>query len=225
MKAWHYGTVLLLLGFSSPLPAQLAERFEVVSARTSLPPQIKNDANDRALASEPEILISQRRFKEAATIYAKRVVAGKSSGDSVLLDRSCVGLFRTVALMKAFDRYGDSFRDCRPQIIDSLSGKVDRPAMLLTNPVFLPSSGWINTADPGVNYRLQVTFDIDENGKAGNFDFPVSEGYYLRYSVISALKETRFLPAMKNREQTASADNVVDVVFCLERGSVCSTGD
>jgi hypothetical protein len=39
------------------------------------------------------------------------------------------------------------------------------------------------------------------------------------------LKETRFLPAMKNREQTASADNVVDVVFCLERGSVCSTGD
>ena len=221
MKVRHYGSAFLLLVFSVPLAAQLTESFQVVSARTSLPPQIKNDAGDRALAREPEILISQRRFKEAAAIYASRINDSKSSGDSALLDRSCIGLFRAVSLMKALDRYEDAFQDCRPDTIGTLSGRVDRPALLLTNPVFSPSSGWINTADPGVNYRLQVNFDIDEHGRAGNFAFPVSEGYYLQYSVISALKETRFLPAMKDQKPIASSKNVVDVVFCLERGSTC----
>ena len=99
--------------------------------------------------------------------------------------------------------------------------------MFLTNPIFQTPISWVNTADPGKVYTVQVRFDIDESGRAENFDFVQREGYYLSYPVLSALKQSKYLPAVKDGKPVRSSGNLIEVTFCLERGKRCeeSTDD
>ncbi len=223
MNAKHLAWAVLLLGFSAPSGAQLSDSFEVISARTSLPPVIQNDASDIALSKNPEVLITQRRYKEAAAHYSRQISDSHLSGDGKKLEAGCYGLFRALTLSNKLDDYPDAFNECQPDTVDLLFGKIDRPPMFLTNPQFSPPTSWLNTADPGVVYKVQVNFDIDENGRAKNFSFPMSEGYYLQFPVISALRDARYLPAIQNKMPVKSSRNVVQVVFCLERGKTCNT--
>ena len=73
MKAKQLLWVVNLLGFSAIASAQLTDSFEVISAQTSLPPAIQNDSGDIALSKNPEVLISQRRYKEAANFYSRQI--------------------------------------------------------------------------------------------------------------------------------------------------------
>ena len=97
--------------------------------------------------------------------------------------------------------------------------------MFLTNPAFSPPTSWVNTAEPGVAYKVQVHFDIDEKGRAKNFSFPLSEGHYLQFPVITALRDARYLPAIKNQVPVKTSNNMVQIVFCLERGKTCDSLD
>ena len=52
--------------------AQLKDSFEVVSARTSLPSPIENDSANAVKRANPELLIAERRYREAASVYRDR---------------------------------------------------------------------------------------------------------------------------------------------------------
>ncbi len=223
MNAKHFLWIVLPLLFSASLHAQLTDSFEVISARTSLPSPIQNNASDKALSQNPEVLITQRRYKEAASYYSRQISDNHLTVDSKKLEAGCYGLFRVLSLSNKLDDYPDAFNECQPSTIDLLFGKVDRPPMFLTNPEFSPPTSWLNTAEPGVFYTVQVNFDIDEKGKAKNFSFPMSEGYYLQFPVISALRDVRYLPAIKNQKPVKTSNNFIQVVFCLERGEQCKS--
>ncbi len=222
MNAKHFVWILLSLSVCAPLYAQLSDSFEVISARTSLPSAIQNDAEDIALSQYPEVLISQRRYNEAASLYRSQIHSSGLAGDNKKREQACIGLYRAMSLSKKSIR-ADAFSECSPSTTEQLFGNIDRPAMFLNNPEFSAPIGWLNTAEPGVVYKVKVNFDIDEKGKAKNFSFPLSEGYYLQFPVISALRNTRYLPAIKNQKPVKSSGNVVQVLFCMERGQSCNT--
>jgi len=47
------------------------------------------------------------------------------------------------------------------------------------------------------------------------------EGYYLSYPVLSALKQSKYLPAVKYGKPVRRSNNFIQVTFCLERGVRC----
>ena len=207
--------------------AQLKDRFEVVSARTSLPSPIENRTASTEKQANPELLISERRFREAASVYRAQIRRYHDANDMKRLDEACMGLFRTLSLSKTLDAEPGAFEMCRSEELDKLFARIDRDPMFLTYPVFEPSVSWINTADPGRTYNVHVRFDITETGRAENFDFVQREGYYLSYPVLSALKRSKYLPAVKDGKPVRRTNNFIQVTFCLERGTRCeeSTGD
>jgi hypothetical protein len=214
-----------LLVICAPLQAQLKDSFEVVSARTSLPSPIRNSTAIAAQQAAPELLISQKRYAEAIQAYRNRILQWRSSGDQAVLEQACTGLFRAQTLSLKSKPQESEYAACPAATMARLFGRVDRDPEFITYPVFEPSQGWLNIADPGVIYRVSVRFQIDENGRAGKFSFPVSEGYYLQTPVIQALKRARFLPAIKNGSRVASTENQIDISFCLERGVRCGSAD
>jgi Gram-negative bacterial TonB protein C-terminal len=201
--------------------AQLKDRFEVVSARTSLPSPIENGTASAEKRVNPELLIAERRYREATAVYTSQIQRAHDLNDMKQLNQACMGLFRTLSLSKSMDSSPDAFALCRSEELDALFARADRNPMFLTYPVFAPSPSWINTADPGRVYTVKVRFDIDESGRAKNFDFLQHEGYYLSYPVLSALKQTKYLPAVKDGKPVRSSDNLIQVTFCLERGKRC----
>lgn len=201
--------------------AQLKDRFEVVSARTNLPSPIENGTAASVKRVNPELLIAERRYREATAVYTTQIQRAHDQNDMKQLNQACMGLFRTLSLSKSLDSNPDAFSLCRSEELDALFAHVDRNPMFLTYPVFEPSLSWINTADPGRIYNVQVRFDIDETGRAKNFDFLQHEGYYLSYPVLSALKQSKYLPAVKDGKPVRSTDNLIQVTFCLERGKRC----
>jgi hypothetical protein len=124
-------------------------------------------------------------------------------------------------LVASLDANPDAFELCRSEELDKLFARADREPMFLTNPIFQTPISWVNTADPGRVYNVQVRFDISETGRAENFDFIQHEGYYLSYPVLSALKQSKYLPAVKQGKPVRSSGNFIQVTFCLERSVRC----
>ena len=201
--------------------AQLKDRFEVVSARTSLPPPIENGSANAEKRANPELLVSERRYREAASVYRAQIRQYHDLNEMKLLDQACQGLYRVLHLSAALDANPDAFELCRSEALDKLFARADREPMFLTNPIFQTPISWVNTADPGRVYNVQVRFDISDTGRAENFDFVQREGYYLSYPVLSALKQSKYLPAVKDGKPVRSSNNFIQVTFCLERGKRC----
>jgi len=201
--------------------AQLKDSFEVVSARTSLPSPIENDSANAVKRANPELLIAERRYREAASVYRAQIRRYHDLNDMKPLDQSCQGLYRVLHLSAALDANPDAFELCRSEELDKLFARTDREPMFLTNPIFQTPISWVNTADPGRLYNVQVRFDISETGRAENFDFVQREGYYLSYPVLSALKQSKYLPAVKYGKPVRRSNNFIQVTFCLERGVRC----
>ncbi len=201
--------------------AQLKDSFEVVSARTSLPSPIENDSANAVKRANPELLIAERRYREAASVYRAQIRRYPDLNDMKPLDQACQGLYRVLHLSAALDANPDAFELCRSEELDKLFARTDREPMFLTNPIFQTPISWVNTADPGRLYNVQVRFDISETGRAENFDFVQREGYYLSYPVLSALKQSKYLPAVKDGKPVRRSNNFIQVTFCLERGVRC----
>ena len=201
--------------------AQLKDSFEVVSARTSLPSPIENDSANAVKRANPELLIAERRYREAASVYRAQIRHYHDLNDMKPLDQACQGLYRVLHLSAALDANPDAFELCRSEELDKLFARTDREPMFLTNPIFQTPISWVNTADPGRLYNVQVRFDISETGRAENFDFVQREGYYLSYPVLSALKQSKYLPAVKDGKPVRRSNNFIQVTFCLERGVRC----
>jgi hypothetical protein len=201
--------------------AQLKDSFEVVSARTSLPSPIENDSANAVKRANPELLVSERRYREAASVYRAQIRHYHDLNDMKPLDQACQGLYRALHLSAALDANPDAFEFCRSEELDKLFARADREPMFLTNPIFQTPISWVNTADPGRIYNVQVRFDISETGRAENFDFVQREGYYLSYPVLSALKQSKYLPAVRDGKPVRSTDNLIQVTFCLDRGKRC----
>jgi hypothetical protein len=201
--------------------AQLKDSFEVVSARTSLPSPIENDSANAVKRANPELLVSERRYREAASVYRTQIRHYHDLNDMKPLDQACQGLYRALHLSAALDANPDAFEFCRSEELDKLFARADREPMFLTNPIFQTPISWVNTADPGRIYNVQVRFDISETGRAENFDFVQREGYYLSYPVLSALKQSKYLPAVRDGKPVRSTDNLIQVTFCLDRGKRC----
>lgn len=201
--------------------AQLKDSFEVVSARTSLPSPIENDSANAVKRANPELLIAERRYREAASVYRAQIRRYHDLNDMKPLDQACQGLYRVLHLSAALDANPDAFELCRSEELDKLFARTDREPMFLTNPIFQTPISWVNTADPGRLYNVQVRFDISETGRAENFDFVQREGYYLSYPVLSALKQSKYLPAVKDGKPVRRSNNFIQVTFCLERGVRC----
>jgi hypothetical protein len=201
--------------------SQLKDSFEVVSARTSLPSPIENDSANAVKRANPELLVSERRYREAASVYRAQIRHYHDLNDMKPLDQACQGLYRALHLSAALDANPDAFEFCRSEELDKLFARADREPMFLTNPIFQTPISWVNTADPGRIYNVQVRFDISETGRAENFDFVQREGYYLSYPVLSALKQSKYLPAVRDGKPVRSTDNLIQVTFCLERGKRC----
>lgn len=201
--------------------AQLKDSFEVVSARTSLPSPIENDSANAVKRANPELLIAERRYREAASVYRAQIRHYHDLNDMKPLDQACQGLYRVLHLSAALDANPDAFELCRSEELDKLFARTDREPMFLTNPIFQTPISWVNTADPDRLYNVQVRFDISETGRAENFDFVQREGYYLSYPVLSALKQSKYLPAVKDGKPVRRSNNFIQVTFCLERGVRC----
>lgn len=201
--------------------AQLKDSFEVVSARTSLPSPIENDSANAVKRANPELLIAERRYREAASVYRAQIRRYHDLNDMKPLDQACQGLYRVLHLSAALDANPDAFELCRSEELDKLFARTDREPMFLTNPIFQTPISWVNTADPGRLYNVQVRFDISETGRAENFDFVQREGYYLSYPVLSALKQSKYLSAVKDGKPVRRSNNFIQVTFCLERGVRC----
>jgi hypothetical protein len=220
MKLWRCSLILLPLAFSGALQAQLAERFTVISSpgRT---PATENEAYLSEQCAPADLLMFQGCFGEAAAAYNAQLEKFIKEGNQAGIDRTCTGLYRAQQLSKTTGLYADSLAKCRPEIIDPLLGKADGEPMFITHPVFEPDPQWLGSATPGVNYKVTVLFDIDEFGRADNFDFNADDKALLRYPVFQSLKNARFLPGVQEGKPVKKSKNVVEVIFCLDRGTTC----
>lgn len=210
-----------LMAASFNAAAQLKDRFEVVSASTGLPSAVENRNASAEKRANPELLVSERRYREAASVYRAQIRHFHDLNDIKRLDQACQGLYRVLHLSAALDAEPDAFELCRSEELDKLFARADREPMFLTNPIFQTPISWVNTADPGRVYSVGVRFDISETGRAENFDFVQREGYYLSYPVLSALRRSKYLPAVKDGRPVRSSNNFIQVTFCLERGARC----
>jgi hypothetical protein len=221
VKLRHWSLVyLLLVGFAGAAPAQLAESFKVISA----PGQARVAGNETYLGeqcAEADLLLLQGCFGEAAAAYNVQLEKFIKEGNQAGIDRACTGLYRAQQLSKTTGLYADSLAKCRPEIIDPLLGKADGEPMFITHPVFEPDPQWLDSATPGINYKVTVLFDIDEFGRADNFDFNADDKSLLRYPVFQSLKNARYLPGVQEGKPVRKSKNVVEVIFCLDRGTTC----
>ena len=212
--------ILLLPAFSGVAQAQLAESFTVVS----VPGQAAHSDNEAYLSEQcapADLLMFQGCFGEAAAAFNVQLEKFIKEGNQAGIDRACTGLYRAQLLSKTTGLYADSLAKCRPEIIDPLLGKADSEPMFITHPVFEPDPQWLDSAIPGVNYKVTVQFDIDEFGRADNFDFDADDKNLLRYPVFQSLKNARYLPGVADGKPVKKSKNVVEVIFCLDRGSTC----
>ncbi len=214
-------TVLLLM-CTFPVLAQLRDSFEVVSSRSIGKPTRLTPAVDRKDQIEnPELLLSLGKYHEAADAYGNQIDQYHAESNQKGLDMACSGLIRALYLSHAIDSNSNRFALCRKEITDPLLSRADREPMFITYPAFNPPVGWLKTAEPGFPYKVSVEFEIDEFGKAHNFVFDANESYYLKFPVIDALKNSRYLPAMQDGKPIKRSKNVVEVTFCLDRDVNC----
>ncbi len=212
--------ILLLPAFSGASQAQLAESFTVISCRAR-PRHTDNEAYLSEQCAPADLLMFQGCFGEAAAAYNVQLEKFIKEGNQAGIDRACTGLYRAQLLSKTTGLYADSLAKCRPEIIDPLLGKADGEPMFITHPVFEPDPQWLDSAIPGVNYKVTVQFDIDEFGRADNFDFNADDKALLRYPVFQSLKNARYLPGVQEGKPVKKSKNVVEVIFCLDRGTSC----
>jgi hypothetical protein len=220
MNAKYIGFLMLLIGFCGPLKAQLSESFRVHSS-TGQPTNIEANSNQAISCNAADLLMELSCYREAADMYSKLIDQFKMQDDTVNLDRACTGLYRAKLLANSSAKYTESLAKCRPEIIDSLIGKVNLDPMFINAPTFEPDISWLNSAKPGAIYKVTVQFDIDEYGNADNFDFNANDKFLLSYPIIEKLKNTRYLPAIENGKAVKKSKNMVEVIFCLDRGYSC----
>lgn len=211
---------VLSFAVCQPVVAQMKESIDVrVSSN-----QIINDESEQHIAdacAEAELLMWQGCFGEAAAAFSDQILRFSAEKNQAGLDRACAGLFRAQYLSKQAGLHDQSLSLCRPEIVDPLLSKAELEPMFVTKPVFKPSEIWLDSAVPGKPYRVFIEFDIDEFGRADNFVFDAKDSYYLKFPIIDALKNLRYLPAMQDGKPVKRSKNVVEVIFCLERGADC----
>ncbi len=221
MKLRRWSLVyLLFVGFSGAAPAQLAESFKVISV-PGQPASVGNSVYVAEQCTEADLLMTQGCYSEAAAAYSRLIDQFTLENNQAGLDRACSGLYRAQLLAKTTGLYADSLAKCRPETIDPLLGKADGEPMFITRPVFKPDPQWLDSAVPGVNYKVTAQFDIDEFGRADNFNFNADDKNLLRYPVFQALKNARYLPGVQEGKPVKKSKNVVEVIFCLDRGTTC----
>lgn len=98
------------------------------------------------------------------------------AGRPVDADRACAGLYRAQLLSKSTGLYADSLTKCRPEIIDPQLGKADGEPMFITHPAFEPDPQWLDSATPGVNYKVTVLFDINSYWGRRSLTFELTIG-------------------------------------------------
>lgn len=212
--------LLLLPAFSGAVQAQLAESFKVVSVPGRATPS-DNEAYLSEQCAPADLLMFQGCFGEAAAAYSVQLEKFIKEGNQAGIDRACAGLYRAQLLAKSAGLYADRLAKCRPEIIDPLLGKTDGEPMFIIHPVFEPDPKWLESAVPGLDYKVTMQFDIDEFGRPGNFDFNADDKNLLKYPVFQALKNARYLPGIREGKPVKKSKNVVEVIFCLDRGSTC----
>jgi len=220
MTLWRCILILLLPAFSGALQAQLAERFTVISA-PGQSPVTENEAYLSEQCAPADLLMLQGCFAEAAAAYELQLEKFIQQGNQAGVDRACAGLYRAQLLANTTGMYADSLAKCRPEIIDPLLGKADGEPMFITHPLFAPDPQWLDSAKHGVPYKVTAQFDIDEFGRADNFNFNADDKNLLRYPVFQALKNARYLPGVQEGKPVKKSKNVVEVIFCLDRGTTC----
>jgi hypothetical protein len=220
MKILQRTVVVFSLAACQPVLAQMKESIDV-----RIPSAQKSDSdNARYIASacaEAELLLMQGCFGEAAAAFSSQIRRFSAEQNPAGLDRACAGLFRAQFLARQTGLHDEALSLCRPEIVDPLLSKAELEPMFVSKPVFTPPEGWMDTAIPGNAYTIAVEFDIDEFGKADNFVFDAKQSYYLKFPVLDALKNARYLPAMQDGKPVKRSKNVVEVTFCLERGGDC----
>ena len=221
MYAKQFGAICLLVGLSCPLKAQLIDSFVVINKGNKLA-KIKDTTQQEITCADADLLMSQGSGLEAAILYSELIVQYHFLSDTAKLDRACAGLYRTQLLARIDSQYTDKLKLCRAETINALSANSDWEPMFISQPVFKPNEQWINTAKPGVIYKVTVQFDIDEFGNPSNFDFNADDKFLLRYPAIEGLKNASYLPAVKNGKAVKKSKNLVEVVFCLDRGTTCA---
>lgn len=221
MTTRHWTLLILLCGFCNPLFAQLSENFVVISPATK--PAATNDNSNQSIScNAADLLMAMGCYREAADMYSRLIEQFELQHDTANLDRACTGLYRAQLLLNSTSKYVVQLAKCRPELIDPFIGKTEWEPMFVTRPIFEPDLTWLNAASPGEFYKVTVQFDIDEYGNADNFDFDADDKMYLRYPVIDGLKKSHFLPAIKDGKAVKKSKNIVEVVFCLDRGSSCA---
>jgi hypothetical protein len=213
-------TALCLLLFSATGQAQMAERIQIISTPDN-PDTAEQQASVNEQCAAADLLMLQGCFSEAAAAFHVQLEKFLLAGNQAGIDRACAGLYRARLLAKTPALYAATLAKCRPEIIDPLLGKADGEPMLITHPVITPDPQWLESAVPGVNYTVTTRFDIDEFGRPGNFDFNADDTLLLRSPVLRSLKNARYLPGVREGAPVKKSKNVVEVVFCLDRGSTC----
>lgn len=220
MKARHCLVLCLLPGLTGAVQAQLAENFTVTSV-PGQPARTDDSATVAEQCTPADLLMTQGCYSEAAAAYSRLIDQFALEKNQAGLDRACAGLYRAQLLAKTSGLYDDQMAKCRPDIIDPLLGKTDGEPMFITHPVFTPDPAWQESAVPGLDYKVTVRFDIDEFGRPENFDFNADDKNFLRYPVLQGLKNARYLPGIQDGKPVKKSKNVVEVIFCLDRGSTC----
>ena len=211
---------LLLLSAWQPACAQLNESIQIrIPAEPGIAPG--NDDSIAAACAEAELLLMQGCYGEAAAAFSTQIRRFSIENNQAGLDRACAGLFRARLLSGQTSLYNEALSLCRPEIVDPLLQQPYLEPMFITHPAIAPPADWLKNAKPGFPYTVSVEFDIDEFGKADNFVFDAKQSYYLRFPVLDALKNTRYLPAMQDGKPVKRSKNVVEVTFCLQREADC----
>lgn len=220
MKTMRHLLICLLL-CAGVAQAQLAESFTVVSG-PGQPTRAGNSATVAEQCTEADLLMTQGCFSEAAAAYSRLIDQFSLENNQAGLDRACAGLYRARLLAKSTGLHADSLAKCRPEVIDPLLGKSDGEPLFITHPVFEPDPKWLESAVPGLGYKVTVQFDIDEFGRPGNFDdLNADDKNLLKYPVFQALKNARYLPGVQDGKPVKKSKNVVEVTFCVDRGTTC----
>ena len=216
----NFGLICLFIGFSGMLKAQLNEKFKVTTTGSSAS-EMQNNSQQPISCEAAEKLVLQGCHLEAAIMFSELIEHFHFLNDTTNLDRACEGLYRTQLITKIESQYTNQLALCRSEVLTSLSEKSDWEPMFVTQPIFKSNEQWLNSATPGVAYKVSVQFDIDEWGKPNNFNFDADDKFLLRYPIIEGLSNAYYLPATKNGKAIKKSKNIVEIVFCLDRGTTC----
>ena len=113
--------------------------------------------------TDPDVLMRNGKFADAATVYAIGIQQSSAKGDSKAVADACIGLYKVLWLQQAQDKLAHLFKPCSMETMDWLNGKIDRELQPIYRPNRFPPE-MISLAN-GRPVKLDVRLDIDASGK------------------------------------------------------------